>query len=843
MDAVAAPMVRRRSVAGGTAGAQPAGVDRQQGAGSDSAGGSFVLRGVSKRFDRGDQDGDGAAISIDALDIPLGGIIAIVGGSGSGKTTLLNLLGGLERPQLSEGTGRFELRLGDGQPPHRLDGRDYPRQRVSYVFQQGYLLSQASIALNLSITRRAAGHAAPARSLVELLGAARLDTAADATQIGSSGRRKTLQDRAVTLSGGQQQRLNIARALGRDPALLFADELSSSLDPQTAVEVLEALRRWVRGDAVSSDASDGSLDPGPIEERPADPDRQGDTARIDRTRLSRTMLWVTHDYALACRFADAMIVLAPGRTMPGLTHPIELADRPERLTPAHVESWLRQGAVPADWLVSEVKPLPEPRQRADAPVTRTGPTPSPFTRLALSLANMGEGVRLSWMEAFREPRRRRGNALLHKLAAPFRFAHWVRALQLAAVLALVLIVSFGQNSVVDYFDRALDDPSLRHVIVQQNVRHLRRSVIDDASLISLSEEIDATDGVPPGDRRATRWGFGRFTESVDVYPRGRDDIAPGFVAELTIGVLERTEPVYSGLDIVPLGEGLPGCRTPARASAQELIPYADELALVVSADYIDDAVRMFDIDLCAEPYVDLWDAGRPLTFRIVGVAARLPADGYDRFDAIMQADVWRNWTSRVGKPARPGFSRAAVYFDQRNHGTVIDALRERAFAFDEEIVSKFERLIGTAATLRNTFLAMTWLSLVVALMVAAGLIWSYLKQNAKAIALLRAHGAWVAPLVSAIPFQLLLTYAYSVAILATAVGAWNLAAGWQPISAWVARISDGAMSIEPVRRSTLLQAGEPLAVTLLVMVVVGLASLAFWSATHPNLAHELRDTE
>jgi ATP-binding cassette subfamily B multidrug efflux pump len=54
-------------------------------------------------------------------------------------------------------------------------------------------------------------------------------------------------ERGVTLSGGQKQRVAIARAVMHDPAILVLDDALSSVDTQTAAQILEGLREVMRG--------------------------------------------------------------------------------------------------------------------------------------------------------------------------------------------------------------------------------------------------------------------------------------------------------------------------------------------------------------------------------------------------------------------------------------------------------------------------------------------------------------------------------------------------------------------------------------------------------------------
>ena len=137
----------------------------------------------------------------------------LIGPNGSGKTTLLRVAMGLLRP-----TGGRITWGGREQVP--------PRQRA-FVFQRPVMLR-----------RSAAGNV---RYALAIAGAARDDRASRAREF---LQRVGLADRAERparrLSGGEQQRLAIARALARDPTVLFLDEPTASLDP-AATKAIEDL--------------------------------------------------------------------------------------------------------------------------------------------------------------------------------------------------------------------------------------------------------------------------------------------------------------------------------------------------------------------------------------------------------------------------------------------------------------------------------------------------------------------------------------------------------------------------------------------------------------------------
>lgn len=178
------------------------------------------------------------------LEIRRGEFVVLLGPSGAGKSTLLRCLNGLA--PLTSGSIAAE---GIGAVVTPRAWREH-RRRTALVFQQHHLIGRLN-ALDNVLTGRLAFHPvwrtllpfARADKLVALEALARVGLADQALQ------------RADKLSGGQQQRVGIARALAQQPRVLLADEPVASLDPATAVRVLELMHGICREQGIAAAVS------------------------------------------------------------------------------------------------------------------------------------------------------------------------------------------------------------------------------------------------------------------------------------------------------------------------------------------------------------------------------------------------------------------------------------------------------------------------------------------------------------------------------------------------------------------------------------------------------------
>ncbi len=156
------------------------------------------------------------------VQIEAGKAVAIIGESGRGKTTLLNILSGLDSPSKGEVWMK-------GQRIDLMDEAtlsDFRNVHVGFIFQHHYLLDDFTALENVLI---------PVRILKGGVSNEDMDRARlFLKDIGLEDRSTHYPDQ---LSGGERQRVAVIRSLINDPAVIFADEPTGSLDKRNAANV------------------------------------------------------------------------------------------------------------------------------------------------------------------------------------------------------------------------------------------------------------------------------------------------------------------------------------------------------------------------------------------------------------------------------------------------------------------------------------------------------------------------------------------------------------------------------------------------------------------------------
>jgi len=168
------------------------------------------------------------------LSIPLGKTTAIVGMSGSGKTTLLKLLLKFYKPAVGE------IRLNNDQ----LENISHEawRKQCGVVMQDSFLFSD-TIANNIAIGQEKVDYAKLQQAAV----IANIDEFINELPLGYN---TLIGQEGIGLSKGQQQRLFIARAVYKDPSIIFFDEATNSLDANNEKNILANLSEFFIGKTV-----------------------------------------------------------------------------------------------------------------------------------------------------------------------------------------------------------------------------------------------------------------------------------------------------------------------------------------------------------------------------------------------------------------------------------------------------------------------------------------------------------------------------------------------------------------------------------------------------------------
>lgn len=148
-----------------------------------------------------------------------GEVSLITGSSGKGKTTLLHLLAGILKPS----AGSININNTDITTLKAKKLDHYRGKHIGMVFQQSHFVASLSVLDNVMLAQYLSGRKKNGKEALQLL---------DALGVASQKDKKPSQ-----LSIGQQQRVSIARALVNNPAVLLADEPTSSLDDENCAIV------------------------------------------------------------------------------------------------------------------------------------------------------------------------------------------------------------------------------------------------------------------------------------------------------------------------------------------------------------------------------------------------------------------------------------------------------------------------------------------------------------------------------------------------------------------------------------------------------------------------------
>ncbi len=206
------------------------------------------------------------------LEVRRAEIFAVVGGSGSGKSTLLREMILLHRPD----SGSIRV-LGTDLAKLADDEALALRQRWGVMFQHGGLFGSLTVRENVGLPLRE--HTVLEDALIDEIAASKLAMTGLKPEVGAQY--------PSELSGGMMKRASLARALALDPELLFLDEPTAGLDPESAGGVDELVHKL-------------------------------------RDLFGLTIVMITHDLDLLWQVADRVAVLAEGKVQ-GIGSMAELA--------------------------------------------------------------------------------------------------------------------------------------------------------------------------------------------------------------------------------------------------------------------------------------------------------------------------------------------------------------------------------------------------------------------------------------------------------------------------------------------------------------------------------------
>lgn len=780
------------------------------------------------------------AIRIGPITVPRGGIIALVGESGTGKTTLFNLLGGLDCPDTpSRGVfARFRARmlsiwsrdstasnetetpnilldLGDGPVDVAAFPKSFPRSRVGYVFQSGYLLQNASAGLNLSMPLAQQGRPADRESILKSLKQLKIEQPDE------------IDEKAWKFSGGEAQRIAFIRSIIHDPDLVFADEPTSNVDYQNAMTVMGLLRAWA----------------------------------WDERYPPRTVLWITHDLRLAAGIADAVMVLHRGCTDP--VFPVMLpGDREKDLDKRArvLESWTyNRSTMLAD--------QPKPYVGREAVAPRQMPCVAAGVQLgAVIKAGLSEVFRRHGAQRWGAVRRwvnptlSVGGALRPEGSFARGLAAWLWSFgQWTSVLAVVLVTllaaaGFTVYSVVDeHFHRSVNDPRNCHIIIkEQRSRQVGDGGYGDINALSKRPWVPTKEPVPaeaaqpqsvlitePPPRATCESGpaaYGRIDASGFGIALAREkDCPPEPETYIRLLTAEESEPVWARISLVSaLERG--NAVTMAQYLDAQMSVQVDNIYLVPSLEKYFGAKSVGDL---VGRTVCLYnsESKRPHPLKLRGIVADLPSWDRNDFSGFISDQTYANMriamlnnfheTNLLNRS-----SDIALYFSPDNADALEGFLQREQYGFIPDNLKKIRHLLETSDRFKEIVKVFLGLVGTLLVMLIAMSVLSYLESNARSFALLRAFGMGWRFILGILLVEITTVWLGAIALIFLCVGAWD----WSRRDGVWIRFDEVVVASDRIWPSIFMAATA----VWVISAVVSLGMTVYWWRRHRYVAQVLK---
>ena len=189
------------------------------------------IKNISKKYNNGTN-----ALKNISFNVEKGEFISVIGPSGSGKSTLLRTIN--KMIDISEGSILFENRNIESLKKKEIE---IVRREIGMIFQNYNLVERLTVIENVLHGRL--GY----KSIIAgILGIYSEDEKKEACNfLERVNMTKYAYQKCSELSGGQKQRVGIARAIMQKPKLLLCDEPIASLDPKTAENIMDYLKKIV----------------------------------------------------------------------------------------------------------------------------------------------------------------------------------------------------------------------------------------------------------------------------------------------------------------------------------------------------------------------------------------------------------------------------------------------------------------------------------------------------------------------------------------------------------------------------------------------------------------------